>query len=186
MKKILFSLLAIICAFSLVGCGSKEEKKEETQEPEKQNTIGYVDEVTVDSLIDILNQVITDTSGLGPIDKETLKVNDGRYWYTIDSDIYLIVVPLNEQKDVKEDIVESVRLYFTDKTLEDPQIPAYTRLLIEANNKEITSEEAQTLIDEAKKVAEDKATSNNGKGISVGYAIASNHYEYQVIRNYKK
>ena len=78
-----------------------------------------------------------------------------------------------------------MRIYFTDKTLEDPQVPAYTRLLIMANNKEITNEEADKLVNEAKEKADSNLTSNNGKGISVGYAASTNHYEYQVIRNYK-
>lgn len=184
MKKIILSLLAIICAFSIVGCDKKEEVKEKNQEPTSK--IGYVEKATVENLVDEYNNVIENDSGLGLIDKETVSIKDGRYWYTLDNDIYLVVIPVSEQKAAKEDIVTSMRIYFTDKTLEDPQVPAYTRLLIMANNKEITNEEADKLVNEAKEKADSNLTSNNGKGISVGYAASTNHYEYQVIRNYKE
>ena len=185
MKKVLFSFLIILCTFSLIGCGKKEEEvKEKEQEPE--NPIGYVEKDTVENLVDQFNALVLDTSGLGPADKESLTTKGGLYWYSIDDNIYLVVNPLDALKDPKEDIVSSMRIYFTEKTKEDPQIPVFTRLLIMANNKDISREEADKLISESKDVANDNLTSNNGKGISVGYAETDDHYEYQIIRNYKE
>lgn len=182
MKKIILSLLVILCTFSIIGCGKTSKDKD--QEPTSK--IGYVEKQTVESLVDEFNTVIQDNSGLGLINKETLTVSEGRYWYTLDEGIYLVVIPLNEQKDAKEDIVASMRIYFTETAKEDPQVPAYTRLLVMANNKEITNDEADKLVSESLEKAKDNLTSNNGKGISVGYATSNDHYEYQVIRNYKE
>lgn len=62
---------------------------------------------------------------------------------------------------------------------------AFYKLLIKANNEEITDSEIDELLKEAKEKSFAKEIANNGKGISVGISNANDHYEYQVIRLYK-
>ena len=48
-----------------------------------------------------------------------------------------------------------------------------------------SSEEINTLLEEAKQLATSGKTSNNGKGISIGYIDNADNIQYQVIRLYK-
>ena len=145
---------------------------------------GYVNEETADTLIANFNKQIFDNSGLGPVSDDYVTMGSNSYWYEITEGIYLIVNTDTNQSD-KKDIVDSMLIYFEKDSKDDPQVNAYTKLLIMANNEEITNDEAQGLIDEALNLASQKLTSNNGKGISVGYLEEEDHYEYQVIRLYK-
>ena len=61
----------------------------------------------------------------------------------------------------------------------------YVKSLIKANNENLTDSDIDYLINDAKNVSNDKKTSNNGKGISVGYIDNGEEIEYQVIRLYK-
>ena len=61
----------------------------------------------------------------------------------------------------------------------------YLKDLIKANNEELTEEEIEDLITSSKEFSEKSLTANNGKGISIGYLEMDDHYEYQIIRNYK-
>lgn len=183
MKKLLICLLVVICGLSLVGCGNKEEKKNDKQNNE--STIGYVEKETVNSLLSKFNNVIENHSRLGTVPENSGSVNNGNYWYPIEDGIYLVVKPADEQKSPEEDIVGSMRIYYEDSVKDEAQIPVYTKLLVIANNEEISEKDAEKLVNESKDLAKNNLTSNNGKGISVGYAEASDHYEYQVIRNYK-
>ncbi len=145
---------------------------------------GYVHKETMEILFRDFNLQIEENSGLGTIFNEEFTVKEGKYWYKITDGIYLIVNPI-ENHNSNQDIVSSMSIYCEKDYKDDPQVPAYARLLIVANNKEIKSEEAQTLMDEAVKLASQNLASNNGKGISVKYLEKDGKLEYQVIRLYK-
>ena len=179
MKKFLTYLTIMICLFGLVGCSSEIDKQD------KKDVIGVVDKETVETMVARFNEVVVETSGLGYAQEETLSTDNGLYTYDIADGIFLVVLPLDVQKTKEEDIVNSMRIYVKNGYENDPQVEAYVRMLITANNDEITNEEANALIEEAIEKSSEKLTSNNGKGISVGFIKAEDHVEYQVIRNYE-
>lgn len=180
-KRLLRGLFVAAFAFILIGCTN--EKNTDEQES-NQNNIGYVEKENVEVLVTRFNNHIFDNSGLGPITDDYLKIEDNKYWYGITDGIYLIVVPMEGQSGT-EAIVDSMQIYVEKEFIDDPQVIAYTKMLIMSNNSEITNNEAANLIDESSKLSNEKLASNNGKGISVRYLKYDDHYEYQVIRNYK-
>ncbi len=170
MKKFLVGILCICCLL-LVGCGNKESAEKD---------LGSVEKTTVEVLVKFFNDEINENSGLTPINDDKPKVEDGLYRYELEDGIYVTVTPeTQEAKD--QDIVKSMQICFSKS--DETVAAAYARLLVVANNKDITSEEADNLVTEAKD-SKDEAI-NNGKGISVKYAENDDHLEYQVIRNTK-
>lgn len=67
----------------------------------------------------------------------------------------------------------------------ESNVNEYMEYLIKANNPDITAEEVDSLITEAKNSASSDKTVNNGKGIDVGYVDNEDNYQYQVIRLYE-
>ncbi len=178
MKKIFTYILITITLLGLGGCFFDMQNT-------KSNDVGVVEKQTVVQMLARYNTEIFDNSGLDPANIESLNEDNGMYSYNITEGIYLVILPLDEKKNKEEDIVNSMRIYVKKEFSDDPQVLAYTRMLITANNEKISNKEAQSLIDEAISLSSKRITSNNGKGIFVGYIKASDHDEYQVIRNYK-
>ncbi len=178
MKKIFTYILITIALLGVGGCFFDKQNA-------KSNAVGVVEKQTVAQMLSKYNTEIFDNSGLDPANIESLNEDNGMYSYNITEGIYLVILPLDEKKNKEEDIVNSMRIYVKKEFSEDPQVLAYARMLITANNEKITSTEAQNLIDEAISLSSKRITSNNGKGIFVGYIEAQDHDEYQVIRNYK-
>ncbi len=172
MKKFLIGILSICCLF-LVGCGKTETEEEKN--------LGSVEKTTVEVLVKFFNDEINENSGLAPINDDTPELEEGVYRYDLEEEgVYLTVTP--EKQEVKDkDIVESMQICFSKA--DDNVAEAYAKLLVVANNPEITSEEANDLVIEAKDKKNESI--NNGKGISVKYVENNDHYEYQVIRNNK-
>ena len=85
----------------------------------------------------------------------------------------------------EKDILDMGAIYMDNDKYDETTAIKYTKLLIKANNEEITDSEIDELLKEAKEKSSSKKTANNGKGISVGISNANDHYEYQVIRVYK-
>lgn len=54
-----------------------------------------------------------------------------------------------------------------------------------ANNNQITDSEIETLLEDVKSKPNSGETSNNGKGISIGYTENDETYQFQVLRLYK-
>ncbi len=179
MKKVMAILL--LC-WGLVSCSLALPTRED--EENKEN-LGYVEPITISALIKSFNDQIFTNSGLGPTTENYSSLADGKYWFEITEGIHLVVLPKGEPKSLEEDIVASSNLYFEQEHINDPQVLAYTRMLIMANNAQISYDEAQNLIDEAQTLTSEKGTSNNGKGISVRFLKSDNHYEYQIIRVYQ-
>lgn len=177
---VVVALIIGICFFALkIISNNKAETSQNTTENN-----GYVDKETMKLLFRDFNVEIEENSGLGTLYDQQFTVKDGKYWYNITDGIYLIVNPI-ENHNSSQDIVSSMSIYCEKDYKNDPQVPAYTRLLIAANNKEIKHEEAQSLMDEAIKLASQNLASNSGKGISVKYLEKDGNLEYQVIRLYK-
>lgn len=147
---------------------------------------GVVEEETVEVLVAKFNTEVMDAGEiLNVASSDYLEVDDGVYWYTLVTGISLGVVPLDFEDDPSKEIVDYMFLY-VDKNCEYMElVPDFIDHMIKANNSEITDEEIDSLVSEAKELSREKQTSNNGKGISIGYVETDSNYEYQVIRVYE-
>ena len=110
----------------------------------------------------------------------------------MDNDVQSIIEKSKEVMDIlksfenkEKDILDMSAIYMDNDKYDETTAIKYTKLLIKANNEEITDSEIDELLKEAKEKSSTKETANNGKGISVGISNANDHYEYQVIRLYK-
>ena len=181
MKKKVIFLLVVICILGLAVFYIKQRQNDKDQEQNNDN-LEYVEEETVEMMVSRFNTQIFDNSGLGPVSNYYLKIDDGKYWYELTDGIYLVVSPIGKQKSKEEDIVDFMKIYVEKEYKDDPQVLAYTRLLIMANNNDITYNEAQTLIDKALELS---SKNNSNKGILVSYLETDDYFEYKIIRNYK-
>lgn len=99
--------------------------------------------------------------------------------------MYLIVYPLEYTGDLNNDIVDYMVLYVEKNSDYESNVNEYMEYLIKANNPDITTEEINSLMTEAKNSASSGKTVNNGKGIDIGYIDNDDNYQYQVIRLYE-
>ena len=190
------SIIIIICIIViLVSIGGYFavtyflDKDIEEQEQELQNTIekyGTVSQETVDVLVAKFNtQVMDNNSSLNPVSTDYLTIDDNKYWYGLYEGIYLVVVPQNFSNDPANEIVDYMFLFVDKGGQYENNAEEYVKYIIKANNENITDEEINNLLEEAKQLSTSGKTSNNGKGISIGYIDNVDNIQYQVIRLYK-
>ena len=184
-KKILIILLCGVMILSLTGCGKNkmEEAKKDLQE--SQEKYGYVEKETVDVLVAKFNAEVVDNSKLNPASTDYLTESNNEYWYGLIDGIYLVVVPERYTGNKENEIVNYMLLYADKSSEYVSDVDTYIKYLIKANNSEITDLEIDTLLNDVKALANSGKTSNNGKGISIGYTENDEIYQYQVLRLYK-
>ena len=185
MKKVKLIVLMLIMVLGLTGCGKtnlEETKKDLNEIPEE---YGYVEKETVDVLVSKFNKEVVDNSSLNPASTDYLTENNNQYWYGLIEGIYLVVIPEKYTGDKTTEIVDYMLLYVEKFNKYESDVIPYTKYLIKANNSKIADDEINILLDEARAKSESGKTSNNGKGISVGYLDQEKSYQYQVLRIYK-
>ena len=147
---------------------------------------GIVDQETVDVLVAKFNtQVMDSGSSLNPASTDYLTIDDNKYWYGLIEGIYLVVVPQDFNNNPANEVVDYMFLFVDKGGQYETDAEEYVKHLIKANNESITDEEINTLLEEAKQSAPAGETSNNGKGISIGYIDNTDNIQYQVIRLYE-
>ena len=87
--------------------------------------------------------------------------------------------------DKTTEIVDYMLLYVDKTSKYETDAISYTKHLIKANNNQITDSEIETLLEDVKSKPNSGETSNNGKGISIGYTENDETYQFQVLRLYK-
>ena len=120
-----------------------------------------------------------------PASDDYMVVDNGKYWFALTDDVAFYLKPVESSGNKEKDILNMNAIYMDNDKYDETTAIKYTKLLIKANNEEITDSEIDELLKEAKEKSSTKETANNGKGISVGISNANDHYEYQVIRLYK-
>ena len=120
-----------------------------------------------------------------PASDDYMVVDNGKYWFALTDDVAFYLKPVESSGNKEKDILGMSAIYMDNDKYDETTAIKYTKLLIKANNEEITDSEIDELLKEAKEKSSTKETANNGKGISVGISNANDHYEYQVIRVYK-
>lgn len=184
-KTFLTILLCGVMVLSLTGCGksSVEDAKKDLQESQERH--GYVKKETVDVLVAKFNTEVVDNSSLNPASTDYLTEDNNQYWYGLIEGIYLVVVPEEYTGDKTTEIVDYMLLYVDKTSKYETDAISYTKHLIKANNNQITDSEIETLLEDVKSKPNSGKTSNNGKGISIGYTENDETYQFQVLRLYK-
>ena len=190
-KKLFVILLCGVMALGLAGCSNPvsdskkelEDAKKELEETYKK--YGWVEKETVDVLVAKFNTEIVDSSSLNPASTDYLTEDNNQYWYGLIDGIYLVVVPEKYTGDKSTEIVDYTLLYVDKTSKYESDAISYIKHLIKANNSNITDNEIDSLLQEAKVKSTSGETANNGKGISIGYIEKNDSYQFQVLRSYK-
>lgn len=184
-KTILTILLCGIMVFSITGCGKDEIKEAEKNLQETQEKYGWVENETVSTIVAKFNTEIMENGLNTPAYDDYMTIEDDVYWFGLTEDISYYLQPVKFTGKKENDIVEMSAVYFKKDNYNEDVALKYVEGLIKANNYNLSDEEIKYLIKEAQELSSTKKTSNNGKGISVGFLDYDKHYIYQVIRLYK-
>ena len=189
-KKIIIICLIMIILAIVISLGVKlylnkdlENQRQKLQET--QEKYGWVEKETVDVLVAKFNTEIVDSSSLNPASTYYLTEDNNQYWYGLIDGIYLVVVPEKYTGDKSTEIVDYTLLYVDKTSKYESDAISYIKHLIKANNSNITDNEIDSLLQEAKVKSTSGETANNGKGISIGYIEKNDSYQFQVLRSYK-
>ena len=189
-KKIIIICLIMIILAIVISLGVKlylnkdlENQRQKLQET--QEKYGWVEKETVDVLVAKFNTEIVDSSSLNPASPDYLTEDNNQYWYGLIDGIYLVVVPEKYTGDKSTEIVDYTLLYVDKTSKYESDAISYIKHLIKANNSNITDNEIDSLLQEAKVKSTSGETANNGKGISIGYIEKNDSYQFQVLRSYK-
>lgn len=189
-KKIIIICLIMIILAIVISLGVKlylnkdlENQRQKLQET--QEKYGWVEKETVDVLVAKFNTEIVDSSSLNPASTDYLTEDNNQYWYGLIDGIYLVVVPEKYTGDKSTEIVDYTLLYVDKTSKYELDAISYIKHLIKANNSNITDNEIDSLLQEAKVKSTSGETANNGKGISIGYIEKNDSYQFQVLRSYK-
>lgn len=189
-KKIIIICLIMIILAIVISLGVKlylnkdlENQRQKLQET--QEKYGWVEKETVDVLVAKFNTEIVDSSSLNPASTDYLTEDNNQYWYGLIDGIYLVVVPEKYTGDKSTEIVDYTLLYVDKTSKYESDAISYIKHLIKANNSNITDNEIDSLLQEAKVKSTSGEIANNGKGISIGYIEKNDSYQFQVLRSYK-
>jgi len=117
----------------------------------------------ISTMIAKFNTEIIDGVINTPAYDDYLTVEDGSYWFGITENISYLLQPVEFTGDKDKDIVDMSALYFHKENYNEEEAYKYVKCLIKANNYDLTEEEIDNLIKEAKEKSSKKETSNNGK-----------------------
>ena len=189
-KKIIIICLIMIILAIVISLGVKlylnkdlENQRQKLQET--QEKYGWVEKETVDVLVAKFNTEIVDSSSLNPASTDYLTEDNNQYWYGLIDGIYLVEKKKKYTGDKSTEIVDYTLLYVDKTSKYESDAISYIKHLIKANNSNITDNEIDSLLQEAKVKSTSGETANNGKGISIGYIEKNDSYQFQVLRSYK-
>lgn len=178
-------ILAIVISLGVKLYLNKDLENQRQKLQETQEKYGWVEKETVDVLVAKFNTEIVDSSSLNPASTDYLTEDNNQYWYGLIDGIYLVVVPEKYTGDKSTEIVDYTLLYVDKTSKYESDAISYIKHLIKANNSNITDNEIDSLLQEAKVKSTSGETANNGKGISIGYIEKNDSYQFQVLRSYK-
>lgn len=182
---VIFVIVFVVVCFAIVQFSKQDVENAQKELQETYEKYGTVEKEIVNILIAKLNTEIMDNGINTPASDELMVAQDGLYWYGLTDDVSIYVKPVEFSNDNKKDIAEISAIYMNKEKYNEETAIKYAKLLIKANNEELTEDEIDTLIKDAKALSKDEEFANNGKGISVAILESDSHYEYQVKRLYK-
>lgn len=189
-KGIIISIIVVVLIIIAVGIAfvysaKKEVEIAQKEYEEKVEKYGSVERETVDTVIAKFNTEIMDSGLNTPATNESMVTEDGLYWYALTENISCYVRPVEFTGDHKTDNAELISIYFDKEGYKEETAINYWKKLIKANKVELTNEEINTLVEDAKANKDSEEMTANGKGIYAAIIETDNHYEYQVKRLYK-
>lgn len=168
----------------------QEAKVSETTETEEEleEEYGFVEPETVEALVAKFNAKLMDQTGweLMPVDDTTMVTHEDNYWYPLDEDVALVVVPVEFSGDKAQDEVLTMLIYVDKDSANQEKAQEYWKYLIAANDEELSTEEVTELMTEAEELRERGEMADYDDGIFVAISEAEDHREYQVVRNYRE
>lgn len=186
MKKLVWCFLLAMACLIVVGCGKVSQDQQTEELPAPSDEYGTVETESVATLVAKFNARVLENGSLNPASDDYRTISEQRYWYGLVTGISLVVVPKEFQNDTQNEIVDYMVLYVEKDNENEAMVPDYLKALIQANNDAITDDEVEKLLTEAKSKSSTGETSNNGKGISIGYIENDDNDQYQVIRLYEE
>ena len=188
MKKVIIMVIVIVlCIGGYFGVKYFLDKDLENQKQELQDTInkyGAVEKESVSTIVHKFNTELNNAEGLNYADDEYATIQDNIYWYGLYEDIYCYLKPVEFANNKDNDIVDIATIHYSKNSKNEEKALEYVKYLIKANNSQLTDNEIKTLMDDAKRLSQDKKKANNGKGISVGLVETEEVVEYQITRLY--
>lgn len=182
---VILVVVVIVVCIAIVQFAKQDVENAKNELQATIEKYGTVEKEIVNVLVAKLNTEIMDNGINTPASDELMVAQDGLYWYGLTDDVSIYVKPVEFSNDNKKDIAEISAIYMSKDVYDEQTAIKYAKLLIKANNEELTEDEIDTLIKDAKTVSKDNKMSNNGKGISVAIVESDSHFEYQVKRLYK-
>ena len=168
MKKILFVILLCgVMALGLAGCSNLvsdskkelEDAKNDLEETYKK--YGWVEKETVNTILAKFNTEIMDGGLNTPASDDYMVVDNGKYWFALTDDVAFYLKPVESSGNKEKDILDMSAIYMDNDKYDETTAIKYTKLLIKANNEEITDSEIDELLKEAKEKSSSKETANN-------------------------
>ena len=184
---VIFVIVFIAVCIAIVQFSKKDLEEAKKGLEETQEKYGWVEKENIDVLVAKFNTQVmdNDSSSLNPASTDYLTESNNEYWYGLMEGVYLVVVPEKYTGDKSTEIVDYTLLYVDKTSKYESDAISYIKHLIKANNSNITDNEIDSLLQEAKVKSTSGETANNGKGISIGYIEKNDSYQFQVLRSYK-
>lgn len=182
-------LVAVVVLVKIALTPEVEDVEPESVSAGQEETYGFVEPETVETLVAKFNTEIIDQTGweLLPADDTTMMTYENNYWYPLDDDIALVVVPVEFSGDKAQDMVLTMLIYVDKNSVNQEKARSYWQHLVQANSEDYSAEEVTGLMAEAEMLRERGEMANRGKGLFVAINEAGgDHIEYQVVRNYEE
>lgn len=183
-------LVAVVVLVKIALTPEVEDVEPESVSAGQEETYGFVEPETVETLVAKFNTEIIDQTGweLLPADDTTMMTYENNYWYPLDDDIALVVVPVEFSGDKAQDTVLTMLIYVDKNSVNQEKARSYWQHLVQANSEDYSAEEVTGLMAEAEMLRERGEMANRGKGlfVAINEAGGGDHIEYQVVRNYEE
>ena len=183
-------LVAVVVLVKIALTPEVEDVESESAGVNQEETYGFVEPETVATLVAKFNIEIMDQTGweLLPADDTTMMTYENNYWYPLDDDIALVVVPVEFSGDKAQDTVLTMLIYVDKDSVNQEKARSYWQYLVQANSEDYSAEEVTELMAEAEMLRERGEMANRGKGlfVAINEVEGGDHIEYQVVRNYRE
>lgn len=186
-KKLLNCLLcSVVVLLGTTGCSNDNQQPEDgAKDPVQQENLGNVVQETVNTIVAKYNTEIMDSGLNTPAYDDYMLVENGLYWFGLTEEVSFYVKPLQCTEDKIKDIAEISGILIKKENFNEDTALKYFKNLIRANNYDLSDEEIESLIKEAKELQKDNFMANNGKGLYIAIMENNDNVEYQVKRIYK-
>lgn len=147
----------------------------------------YVEEITVDKLVNKFNSEVADSDIKYSASDEYFIAEDGFYWYGLHEDVVLHIVPVKYSEDLKKDIVLESGIFYDKDSKNEKMAMEYLEYLIKANVSTLTDEEIKEILNQAKELGKTNVNTKKGTGYAnyglvVTYWDNEDNYHYSIER----